>query len=747
MSKPKSILMVAGEASGDLHGSSVVREILKRDPSIEIYGVGGSEMKKAGMRLLAESSDISVTGFFEIFGKIRKIGSIFKTLLSSIEICQPSLAILIDCPDFNLRLAKRIYRKNIPVIYYISPQVWAWRRHRIRFIKKFISKMLVVFPFEVPFYRAMDMDVHFVGHPLLDGQKSRSSSLSIKDHFGLDPLKKTIALMPGSRKSEVKNLLRSLLEAARQIQKYYPQIQFLLPLASTLEDNEVIPFVQNINPSIKIIKGETADVLFVSDIVICCSGTATLEAAILGKPMVVLFKLNPLTYFLVSLFYSWGVHFFALPNLIDARKIVPELVQSAVTAERITQEVLRYLKDEDYFKKTSELLLRVRKKLGEPGAAGRVADEVLKSLNGVQKILPVRSQPFLWRRAHRLFFPLLWLMSLLYGGVIRIRRYFYWTGMVRGVALCVPVISVGNMTVGGTGKTPLTMCLAQELQKRGKKVVILSRGYKRKKKTSWDCVSDGQSIYLSVKESGDEPRLMAEKLKDTPIYVGAKRAKVANEVLKRHEVDLFLLDDGFQHWALDRDFDFVTVDVTFFQEKDRLLPLGRFREPLTHIKKSNCMVLTRTDHVDELEKEHIQKKLSVIHPNAPIIEANYRPKYFKHALTSEVMQLDQFVGKRVLAFAGIGHPYSFKKIIQDLRGDIVEFEIYPDHFYYSKKHIASILKKAESKKVDVIVTTEKDAVRIPRKDFLNQTFPIYSLVVDLEITKGKEVFTDILNTL
>src|SRR3989338_2151286 len=235
----KSILLVAGEASGDLHGARVVKEILKAQPGIHVYGVGGTELQKAGMELLANSSDIAVTGFFEVFVKLRKILQIFKCLVVSIHEKQPSLVILIDCPDFNLRLAKKLYKTGIPVIYYISPHVWIWRQKRIHLIKKYISKMLVVFPFEKTFYKSWEVEVDFVGHPLLDFARSSSDKATIVKKMGLEKSKKTIVLMPGSRRNEIRYLLKPILEAARLIYERDQEVQFILPLASTLDRREV----------------------------------------------------------------------------------------------------------------------------------------------------------------------------------------------------------------------------------------------------------------------------------------------------------------------------------------------------------------------------------------------------------------------------------------------------------------------------------------------------------------------------
>lgn len=737
----KSILIVAGEASADLHGSRVVREVFKKDPSIFIYGVGGAEMEKAGVYLLAKSSEMAVTGFFEVFFKLKRLLSVFFLLLKSTRIYKPNLAILIDYPDFNLRLAKRLKKRGIPVLYYISPQVWAWRRSRLRQIKESVSKMLVVFPFETTFYKAAGIDVDFVGHPLLD-------------HLGPAPSPseqvKTIALMPGSRKNEIRYLLPPLLQAAREIHKRYPEIQFLLILAPTLEKSDLVLCRYYEDLPIQVIEGGDPNALLSADFAICCSGTATLESALSGKPMVVLYKLNRLTHLLATFLMTSGLKYFSLPNLICSKRIVPELFQQDVTAGKISKEVFHFLENRELLKRTSEELLKIRHQLGEKGAASRVAAEAFLFLSSgltqkgysegkAQRVFA------LLKFGYRLFSPLLWLASCLYGFAVKGRRFFYVTHIFKTRQVSAMVISIGNITVGGTGKTPFTMFLANEMRRRGRSVAVLSRGYKRKSSKAWDCVSDGESVKLGVSEAGDEPWLMASRLKGIPIYVGANRYQTAIEVLKRHPVDTLLLDDGFQHWRLDRNFDFVTFDATTLKEGVRLLPYGKFREPLEHLKRSNCLILTRTDQLNDIEKEKLRRKLHLIHPIAPLIEANYRPQHLLHIPSGQKMSLDHLTGQRVFAFVGIGNPDSFRRSAQEF-SQVVDFKVYLDHYFYSAKTIDRLLKGAEKRNVDLILTTEKDAVRIP-KEVLQSNPPLYALCVDLEITKGGEILSTLLDHL
>jgi len=741
--KKKSVLMVAGEASGDLHGAKVVREILKRDPTVYVYGIGGTEMEKAGMHLIGHTSDLALTGFSELFLKIRKIWGVFHLILKSVPKHRPKLALLIDYPDFNLRLAKRLNKLRIPILYYISPQIWAWRRYRAKFIKRWISKMLVVFPFEKTFYQSMNIEVDFVGHPLLE------TPLPSRE-LSNDPSKRVIVLMPGSRSNEISSHLQIMLEAAEIIYAKHPDVAFVLPMASTVDPKVIHEAIKHTKVKICVTDRPSREVLSLSHMVICCSGTSTLEATIHGKPMVVVLKLNRLTYFLASIFFNAGVQFFAMPNVIAAKCVVPELIQSKVTSENIVREALRFLNDQRYYEKTVGLLKGIQEKLGQGEASKQVVDHVFHYLNREDRNLTIRKHSMtLGRLVSRslmvLVTPLLWGMSLFYGLIVKVRRYLYWTNILKPKEVPVRVVSVGNLSTGGTGKTPLTIQLSKILTKQGTKVGIVSRGYKRESKNDWECVTDGQTIGVSVQTSGDEPMLMANKLKNIPIYVGANRYKVAQEVLKRHDLDVLLLDDGYQHWQLKRDFDFLTLDVSSFKHTAQLLPLGRLREPLSHIKRSNCVVLTRTDHVDAQTTDMITKKVLMIHPSVPIVEANYQSKHFRNIYSNDILPLEAVVDKHLFAFAGIGNPYSFRRVIRGLGGVVVGFKKFPDHFRYKKRHLESVQRSALKLKADYIITTEKDAVRISKSGELS--IPIYALVVDLEITKGMDIFQSIVREL
>ena len=749
----KSILMVAGEASGDLHGAMVVRELLQKDPSLHVYGMGGKAMAKAGAHLIARSEDLSVTGFVEVFSKIIKIYKMIRNILSFVDKQKPSLIILIDCPDFNLFLAKKLSKKGIPIFYYISPQVWAWRRYRVHTIQKYVTKMLVVFPFEQTFYGAMDMTADFVGHPLLEKVQIAHPSNELIKKFSLDASKKTIALMPGSRRNEIKYLLKTMINAAEIIYANEPHTQFVLPLASSLTIDDIEPYVKGSAVSIHIIREATYEALSISDVVMCCSGTATLETAILGIPMVVMYKMNFWTYYLALIFFRWGVPCFALPNLLASRPIVPELIQADVNADRLAHEVLKFLQNNIYRQKTIQSLQEVKHFLGEPGASRRVAEKIFEQLEKPIASFYLFSQHFFrkrfsWKLFRRIFFIPLFIFSIMYAALIKLRQFFYWVGWFKSYGVSIPIISIGNLTLGGTGKTPLTLYLAQKFTRANKKVGIISRGYGRWPKNKIEAVSDGQKIFLSAIEAGDEPRMMAENLPSVAIYVGKDRFEVAKKIIKEQNVDVILLDDGYQHLRLSRSFDFLTIDVTSFWDDLYVVPLGRLREPLTHIRRSHCIVLTRTHEISEIEKKRIQKKIISLHPTVMMIEANLNPVGLKNIQSLELSPLSLIFEKKVFAFCAIGNPNSFFSSLKRNAAEIVGTSAFLDHHHYTQKELDLLIQKAKKTDADYLVTTEKDAVKIRELLLISpKNISFFGLLTEMEIGPQKEKMDHLLQSL
>lgn len=369
--KNKTIMIVAGEASGDMHGANLVREMLKVNPGLNFYGIGGKKLKEEGVHLLANASDMAVVGLTEVTSKLGNIFKIMRMMKKSLDERRPDLVILIDYPDFNIPLAKAAKKRGIKVFYYISPQVWAWRKGRIGQIKKTVDKMAVILPFEVDTYAQENFKVNYVGHPLLDMVKLNYSKQESRKKFGLAENKITIGILPGSRPSEVEKLMPELLQAAEILKKEIPDIQFVLPLADTLEEASLTEIVSGFNIEVKVISGHTYDVISCADLALVASGTATLETALLGVPMIIVYKISLLSYVIGRLIVD--VKNIGLVNIIAGKTIVPELIQKDASGKRIALEALSILKNGERKQEIIKELEAIRGRLGEPGAARRAA--------------------------------------------------------------------------------------------------------------------------------------------------------------------------------------------------------------------------------------------------------------------------------------------------------------------------------------------------------------------------------------
>jgi len=369
----QNIIIITGEASGDLHGANLVREMQAINPALSFYGIGGPKLKEAGVELIADAAEIAVVGLTEVASKLGNFFSIIKKLKSYFDKLQPVLVILIDFPDFNLYIvAREAKKRKIKVFYYISPQVWAWRRGRIKQIKKLVDEMAVILPFEVDVYAEEGFQVTYVGHPLLDEVKTRFTNKNeARRHFGLNESKTTIGLLPGSRTAEVNRLLPEMMRAAQLINKKLPDAQYILPLANTLEEEIVTSIISKFGVEVKIVSRGTYDALSCCDFAIVTSGTATLETGLLGVPMVIVYKLSLFSALLGSLIID-APHI-GLVNIIAGKTVVPELIQLDANAKRIANEALALLSSKEKRGKVIAQLETVREKLGIPGAAGRAA--------------------------------------------------------------------------------------------------------------------------------------------------------------------------------------------------------------------------------------------------------------------------------------------------------------------------------------------------------------------------------------
>lgn len=368
----RKILIVAGETSGDLHGSHLVKAALSLDPQLHFYGVGGEHLRSMGTEVIFDSSEVAVVGIVEVFSKLRSIVRVFRWLKKSLDVEKPALAILIDFPDFNLRLAQQANKRGIPVFYYISPQVWAWRKGRIKKIAKLVHKLVVILPFEVSFYRQRGIECEFVGHPLIDIVKPHLSKEKAREIFRLDKDKRTIGLLPGSRREEVQKLLPVLLKSAHLLLRDFSKLQFIMPIAPAINRFEIEEYISRFNVEVRLVDEHIYDMLNICDVIITASGTATLEAAIMNTPMVIVYKVSFLSFLVGWLLVK--VKNIGLVNLIAERRIVPELIQGQASPVNIFNETSKILKNPHVLSTIKSDLKKVREKLGNPGASQRAAE-------------------------------------------------------------------------------------------------------------------------------------------------------------------------------------------------------------------------------------------------------------------------------------------------------------------------------------------------------------------------------------
>ncbi|GJL78604.1 MAG: lipid-A-disaccharide synthase [Nitrospinaceae bacterium] len=377
--KSYRILIVAGEASGDLHGSHLVEALNLLHPDSRFFGMGGKKMRSEGVDTFFDIERMGAVGAIEILGELPLYIKVYRKLAAEISSGSYDAAILIDYPTLNLRLAKLCKRANVPVFYFISPQIWAWRKGRIKQIRETVNRMFVVLPFEESLYLDAGVDAEFLGHPFADKVfPSMEKEVACKE-FRLDSGKKIIGLLPGSRKNEIQSLLQVMVEAAEKIQKELSNCQFVLPIADSI-DPEMIRQKLNGNPlDIRLVTGKTYDVMNCCDFVIIASGSATLEAGILGCPMVIVYKLNPITYYLARILID--TEMIGLVNIVAGEPVAAELIQGEANAENIKQEAVDLLNNPERLKAVKSRLLKIRESLGEPGVMKRVAESICQYLD------------------------------------------------------------------------------------------------------------------------------------------------------------------------------------------------------------------------------------------------------------------------------------------------------------------------------------------------------------------------------
>jgi len=371
-------MIVAGEASGDMYGATLAAEIRALSPGTSFFGMGGDRMREAGVETLVDANVMAVMGLVEVLGQLPVILKGFAVLKRRLLSDPPRLLILIDYPDFNLRLARVAKRAGVKVLYFVSPQVWAWRMGRVHGIGRVVDMMAVLFPFEVPFYQDAGIPVSFVGHPLLDMVRPSMGKRDALVSFGLDPERKTVGLFPGSRKSEIAKLLPDILEAAKLLKARFPELQFLLPLASSLRQEDIAPELQRSGLDVVVVPRRNHDVMVACDAAISVSGTVTMELALVGIPMVIVYRASELTYQIGKRVIK--VPHIGICNIVAGKGIVKELIQHEVTPEAIAAEIEAQLTDSSYSLRMRDDLAQVRVKLGSGGALGRLARVALEMM-------------------------------------------------------------------------------------------------------------------------------------------------------------------------------------------------------------------------------------------------------------------------------------------------------------------------------------------------------------------------------
>ncbi len=374
---PEKLMVVAGEKSGDLHASRIIASLKELSPSMEIFGVGGELMLRSGAEILTDITGMAVVGFAEVLRNYLKFRRLFRHLVEVAKERKPDAVLLIDYPGFNLRLGPALKSLGIEVVYFVSPQVWAWGRNRVEDMRKFIDKMIVVFDFEVPIYRDAGIDVVFVGHPLADALNPTMSRDEFREEVGIPRESKVVALLPGSRFHEVSRHVPLMGKAAEIIREEVRGTEFVLPAASEKLAGECERLLRGhrITVPITVLRNSVYEAVSASDAAIVSSGTATLETGCLGTPLVVIYKVSPLTYLIARRLVT--ISNIGLINIVAGKTIAPEFVQNRARPRAIADEIVKFLTDSKLHEDVRRQLSAVRAKLGSPGAPQRAAQVIL----------------------------------------------------------------------------------------------------------------------------------------------------------------------------------------------------------------------------------------------------------------------------------------------------------------------------------------------------------------------------------
>lgn len=376
------VMVSCGEPSGDLYAGALARALVEREPGLDVFGFGGPLCREAGVRMVGEYTGLSVTGLTEALRVLPATWRMMRRLVDACDATPPDALVVVDYPDFNFQLMKRVAARGVPVVYYVTPQLWAWRAGRMKAMQRDVALALPIFPFEEALYQQAGVPVQFLGHPLVDRVPAPSADpaeaarhqAALRAALGLDATRPVVALLPGSRHNELSRLVPVIAAALPAIRDAVPGVQFVVACAPGRRPDEFAAILAAA-PGTPVVQHRTDDVLAAADVVVTASGTATAQTALHERPMVVIYKLSPLTYALGKPLVT--VDTYAMANLIAGDRIVPELIQEGCTPEAVTAETVSFLRDRERWTRTHARLAETRAKLGPPGSTARVAEAVL----------------------------------------------------------------------------------------------------------------------------------------------------------------------------------------------------------------------------------------------------------------------------------------------------------------------------------------------------------------------------------
>ena len=618
------VFISAAESSSDVHGAQLLAALKSLSPDIEAIGIGGPKLQREGLMAVVDARELMAMGFVEVLGKIRKVFRSMDRAVAEVKKNPVDVAVFIDYPDFHFRLATRFRKMGVPLVYYIPPKVWVWRKNRLRFLKENFTKILCIFPFEPLFYSKNNVSAKYVGNPLLDELPLGLSQEEACAQLGLPPGSMSWILMPGSRQSEIRQhfelMLDAALEAATELD-LNQSITILLPFPETSDLSEVQTLAENWKKSrshrlnrtgapfldLRLSRGNAAICLAAAKGGLIKSGTSTLEAALMGCPHAVVYKPSRSTAWIFKnlIRYKGPV---GLVNLAAGtneatqnsggegsterkqsfRFLAPEILCEEVTLERLKSELIRFIRDSDYTQNMKTDFMALREKMQSPESPSLLAAKEILSVKRIKGGLADER-----REGH---FGLqsigIWLLSAIWSSLNLVVRFLTKMGWIRAEKLPVRVISVGNIEAGGTGKTPLVAKIANEAHEKGLKVCILTRGYRGRWERVGGILFPGEPPELSdPTQCGDEAALLHELCPHAIIGVGRNRLKQFKKILESPGIllDLVILDDGFQNFRIKKDLEILTLTSDGWGNKF-------YRDFKYNLKKADLLVWTKGDY-------------------------------------------------------------------------------------------------------------------------------------------------------